>query len=212
MSARTARLHRAHSPQWSWCRPNSRRCKAYGPCAAFEQALETHAAAQRHYEDCEARYVDLEPPCPAPLTREGPLGDRLRHWECWTAKELRALLADPDERDAFDAARAMLPMARAYGARLRRLNRAIGLDAAEAAFHAADDALDDLGARIADAPVRSLGGLAVKARVVKRHAAPDWWHEESTPERIAAQVLDAVLEMAEPRRGASAQSEACAAA
>jgi hypothetical protein len=128
----------------------------------FEQALAAYAAAQRHLDDCEARYVDRDPPCPAALTQQGRLGHRLaRDWEWWSAKELRALLADPDERDDWDAARAALPVARAYEARLRRLARAVGLDAAEAAYRAAGDALGDLGARIADAPARSLSGLAV---------------------------------------------------
>lgn len=162
----------------------------------FEQALRLYESAQRHFDACEARYCDLEPPCPATLMHKGPLGERLRHWECWTAKELHVLLADPDERDDWDAARAMLPVARAYEARLRRLNRAVGLDAAEVACDAAGDALDDLGARIADAPARSLEGLAIKARVVKASAAPEWWSECGTPERIAAQVFDAVIGMA----------------
>jgi len=162
----------------------------------FEQALAAYAAAQRHYDTCEARYCDLEPPCPAALTHEGPLGERLRTWEWWSARELRALLADPDARDDWGTARAALPLARAYEARLRRLNRAVGLDAAEAACDAAGDALDDLGVRIADAPAHSLEGFAIKARVVKAHAAPEWWSECGTPERIAAQVFDAVIAMA----------------
>jgi hypothetical protein len=163
----------------------------------FEQALAAYEAAQRHLDDCEARYVGRDPPCPVALTQQGPLGHRLAcDWEWWSARELRALLADPDARDDWDAARAVLPVARAYEARLRRLSRAIGLDAAEAAYRAAGDALDDLGVRVADAPARSLGGLAVKARVVKRHAAPEWWSEVGTAERIAAQALDAVMAMA----------------
>jgi hypothetical protein len=167
--------------------------------AAFEQALRAYAAAQRRFNACEARYRDLEPPCPVALTHEGRLGDRLRTWEWWSAKELRALLADPDARESFDAARAALPVARAYEARLRRLDRAVGLDAAEAACDAADDALRELSRRIADAPARTRDGLAVKARVVKAHAAPEWWREVGTAERIAAQVLDAVIAMAERR-------------
>lgn len=163
----------------------------------FEQALLAYAAAQRRFNDCEARTFDLDPPCPVALTQQGPLGHRLaRDWEWRSARELRALLADPDERDDWDAARAALPVARAYEARLRRLSRAVGLDAAEAAYRAAGDALDDLGMRIADAPARSLSGLAVKARAVKLHAAPEWWSEVGTAERIAAQALDAVIAMA----------------
>src|ERR1043166_7480302 len=161
--------------------------------AAFEQALRAHEAAQRRFNDCEARYCKLDPPCPAALTHKGPLGHRLRYWECWTAKELRALLADPDARDDWDKARAALPLARAYEARLRRLSRVIGLDAAEAACDAADDALSDLGACIADAPAHTIQGLAVKARVVKAHAAPERWSERATAERFAAQGLGAVI-------------------
>jgi hypothetical protein len=180
--------------------------------AAFEQALAAYESAQRRFNASEGRYFDLKPPRPAVLTSDGPLGHLLdRNWDSWTAKELRALLADPDARDDWDVARAMLPVARAYETRLRRLSRVIGLDDAEAAYHAAGDILCELCARVADQPARSLTGLAVKARVVKAYAAPDWWCENGTPERIAAQLLDAVLDMAEPRRGASAQSEACAA-
>jgi hypothetical protein len=109
-------------------------------------------------------------------------------WWSWSAKELRWLIADPDQRGDWDAARTVLPVARAYEARLRRLSRAVGLNGAEAAYHAAGDALHELCRGVADAPARSLAGLATKARVVKRHAAPDWWCEASPPERIAAQV------------------------
>ena len=165
--------------------------------AAFEQALCTYEMAQHHFNDCETRYFDLQPPRPAALTAAGPLGHLLDHnWCSWSAMELRWLLADPDRREAWDHARAALPVACAYEARLRRLRRAVGLKHAEATYHAASDALHDLCARIADQPARSLGELAVKARVVKAWAAPDWWHESDTSERIATQVLDAVLEMA----------------
>jgi hypothetical protein len=96
----------------------------------------------------------------------------LHDWWSWTARELRRLLADPDARADWHAARAALPDVRAYEARLRRLLRAVGLNGAGAAYHAASDAVCDLSRRVADAPARSLNGLAVKARVVKRHAAP----------------------------------------
>lgn len=163
----------------------------------FEQALSVYEAAQRRFNDCEGRYFGRKPPCPAALTSAGPLGHLLLHdgWS-WSAKELRWLIADPDQRSDWDAARTVLPVARRYEARLRRLSRAVGLDEAEAAYHAAGDVLHELCRRVADAPARSLSGLAIKARVVKRHAAPDWWREASTPERIATQVLDAVIAMA----------------
>jgi hypothetical protein len=166
----------------------------------FEQALATYAAAQRRFNDCERRYFDLNPQRPAALTQAGPLGHLIeRDWDYWTARELRALLADPEARDDWIAARAVLQVARAYAARLRRLSRAVGLNDAEAAYRAAGDALCDLCARVADWPARSLGDLAVKARIVKFYAAPDWWCDSDTSERIAAQVFDAVMEMAQQR-------------
>jgi hypothetical protein len=166
----------------------------------FEQALSVYEAAQRRFNDCEGRYFGRKPPRPAALTSAGPLGHLLPHdgWS-WSAKELRWLLADPDARADWGAARTVLSVARRYEARLRRLSRVVGLDEAEAAYHAAGDALHELCRRVADQPARSLGGLAVKARVMKRYAAPDWWREASTPERIAAQVCDAVIAMAEQR-------------
>jgi hypothetical protein len=164
----------------------------------FEQALETYAAAQRRFNDCEARYFDLKPPRPAALTQQGPLGHLIElDRDYWTARELRVLLGDPDSHADRVAACAVLPVARAYEARLRRLSRTIGLTDAEAAYRAAGDALCDLSTRVADRPARSLGDLAVKARVVKYYAAPDWWCDSDTPERIAAQVFDAVMEIAE---------------
>jgi hypothetical protein len=166
----------------------------------FEQALAVYESAQRRFNDCEGRYFDLKPPRPAALTSAGPLGHLLLHdWWSWSAKELRWLLADPDARADWGAARTVLPVARRYEARLRRLSRVVGLDEAEAAYHAAGDTVSGLCRRVADQPARALGGLAVKAHVVKRYAAPDWWREASTPERIAAQVCDAVIAMAEQR-------------
>jgi hypothetical protein len=164
----------------------------------FEQALATYETAQRAFNDCERRYFDLQPPRPAALTSAGPLGHLLmRDWCSWSAAELRWLLADPDRREAWDHARAALPVARAYEARLRRLKRAIGLKDAEAVYHAASDVLHELCERVADQPAHSIGGLAVKAYVVKAWAAPDRWRDSDTSERLAAQVLDAVMEMAE---------------
>lgn len=167
--------------------------------SAFEQALAAYEAAQCHFNVCEHRYFDLLPPRPAALTTAGPLGHLLdREWDYWDVRELRWLLADPDRRDEWEHTRAALPVARAYEARRRRLRRAVGLKNAEAGYRAAGDALCDLGIRIADQQARSLAGLAVKARVVKLSAAPEWWEEKhGTAERIAAQVLDAVIAMAE---------------
>jgi hypothetical protein len=48
------------------------------------------------------------------------------------------------------------------------------------------------------APARSPAGLAVKARAVKAWGYPEWWDANAeVPERLAAQVLDAVMAMAE---------------
>jgi hypothetical protein len=164
----------------------------------FEQALAAYAAAQRRFNACEARTFDRDPPCPVALTQQGPLGHRLaRDWEWWSARELHALLADPDARADWDAARAALPVARAYEVRLRRPSRAVGLDAAEAAYHAAADDVCDLCVHIAQHPARTLVGLAIKAHVVKAYVAPEWWSEAGTAERIAAQALDAVIAMAD---------------
>jgi hypothetical protein len=55
-------------------------------------------------------------------------------WWSWSAKELRWLIADPDQRGDWDAARTVLPVARAYEARLRRLSRAVGLNGAVASL------------------------------------------------------------------------------
>jgi hypothetical protein len=78
-----------------------------------------------------------------------------------------------------------------------RIRRQCDVPAAEAAADASVEALWQVMQRMAAAPARSPAGLAVKARAVKRWAYPEWWDANAeVPERLAAQVLDAVMEMA----------------
>ena len=73
--------------------------------------------------------------------------------------------------------------------------------AAERANNAAINGLGELGDLILVSPTRSLEGLAIKARVVKTWGRPDWWDLDEdctdTYERLAAEILDAVIAMAE---------------
>jgi hypothetical protein len=77
---------------------------------------------------------------------------------------------------------------------------------AEAAHDTAIDHLGDVSQRILAAPGRSLAGLALKAHVVKTWGKPEWWDtgedRADTYERLAAQILDAVITLAETGRGA----------
>jgi hypothetical protein len=165
--------------------------------ARFEQALRNQQAAQRHFNDCEARYLDQCPDVPPELTRIGPLGDHLcSEWSYWTVRELRALLRDADRRADWPAARAMLPIALASEARERHVCRRIGLRAAERTHEAANDALDDLSTLILSAS-DTPGSRALKGRVVKAWGKPEWWSSgeghADCHERFAAQVIDAVI-------------------
>lgn len=163
----------------------------------FEQAVSVQQAAQRHFNDCEGRYLDQCPEVPPELTRAGALGEYLSHeWCYWTSCELRALLRAPAWRTDWPAARALLPVALASEARDRRFRRKIGLRAAERAHEAANDALDDLSTLILSVP-DSPGGRALKGRVVKAWGKPEWWSSgeghADCYERFAAQVIDAVI-------------------
>jgi hypothetical protein len=164
---------------------------------AFEAALAAHAAALRHYQDCEQRFFAV---CPDPspmLTRAGPLARLLVADWCWlNVSDIRRLLRERKRHPLTKAARAALPVAKAYAARIRRVKRVVGLAAAEAAQFAAMDALDALSERVAAEPARSLAGLAVKAAVVKQWAAPHWWSDPGPAETLAAHVLDAAARMA----------------
>jgi hypothetical protein len=163
---------------------------------AFEQARATYETAQRHYNDCEGRYFDLKPKAPEALTIRGPLGHLLHDkFDEWRASALRRLLKDDELAELWDNARAALPLARRYEARIRRLKRATDVVAAEAAHNAALDRVADVTAAMLGVTAHSLRGLAVKARVVKHWGKPDWWDRDGTDtyERLAAQIIDAVI-------------------
>jgi hypothetical protein len=78
-----------------------------------------------------------------------------------------------------------------------RIRGECDVPAAEAAADAAVQALHRLMQAMDAAPARSPAGLAVKARAVKAWGYPEWWDTNAeVPERLAAQVLDAVMAMA----------------
>jgi hypothetical protein len=172
---------------------------------AFARALDAYQAAREHYNHCEDRYFARRPRVPQALTESGPLGHLLPSWLHWSAAELRQFLKNPEHRDLWDEARAALALAKAYEAGVRRTKRETGVATAEAAHDAAIDHLADLGQRILAAPGRSLARLAFKAHVVKTWGKPEWWDtgddRADTYERLAAQILDAVLALAEAGRG-----------
>jgi hypothetical protein len=173
-----------------------------GLARTFQQALDAYEAARQHYNRCEDRYFDLRPCVPKALTGDGPLGhllfDESSHWR---AADLRRMLKNSEHQDVWEAVRAALTIAKAYEKEVRRAKRETQVIAAEAAHNAAIDALGEVGMLILDAPARSLVGLAVKARVVKTWGKPDWWDpiegRADTYERLAAEILDAVVAMAE---------------
>jgi hypothetical protein len=104
------------------------------------------------------------------------------------------LLKDEELTELWNDARAMLPLARRYEARIRRLKRATDVAVAEAAQNAALDRVADVTAAMLRVTAHSLSGFAVKARIVKHWGKPDWWDDGGdTYERLAAQVIDAVI-------------------
>jgi hypothetical protein len=171
----------------------------------FAQALDAYQVAREHYNHCENRYFAHRPDLPEALTESGPLGHLLPSWLHWSAAELRQFLKNPAHRDLWHEARAALALAKAYEAGVRRTKRETGVAATEAAHDAAIDHLADLGQRILAAPGRSLARLALKAHVVKTWGKPEWWDSgedrADTYERLAAQILDAVVTLAETGRG-----------
>jgi hypothetical protein len=171
----------------------------------FARALDAYKAARDHYNHCEDQYFARRPCVPEALTERGPLGHLLPSWLHWSAAELRQFLKNPEHRDLWDEARAALALAKAYEAGVRRTKRETGVAAAEAAHDAAIDHLGDVSQRILAAPGRSLAGLALKAHVVKTWGKPEWWDSgedrADTYERLAAQILDAVVALAEAGRG-----------
>lgn len=169
--------------------------------ARFEQALAAHAAAQRRFNDCERRYLAEGPEPPEALTAAGPLGPLLDHdWCYWSARELRALLRDPELRADWPVANAMLAVALKYEARDRRFRHRIGLPAAERAHEESIDALDALALRILRADAHTRAGLAIKARAVKQWGKPEWWSGEPSHadayERFAAEIINRAIAQA----------------
>jgi hypothetical protein len=82
-------------------------------------------------------------------------------------------------------------------AKRARIRRQCDVPAAEAAADASVEALWQVMQAMAAVPTRSPTGLAIKARAVKVWAYPEWWDKNAeVPEGLAAQVLDAVMEMA----------------
>jgi hypothetical protein len=169
----------------------------------FQQALDTYEAARQRFNRCEEQYFDLRPCLPDALTSDGPLG-HLLSWSHWSAADLRRMLKDPERCDVWDEADKALAIATAYEAAVRRAKRTTKLAAVEAAHNAAIDAIGDVGGLILAAPARSLEGLAVKARVIKTWGRREWWDpvegDADTYERLAAQIIDAVVGAAETQR------------
>jgi len=129
--------------------------------AQFEQALGDYRAAQRHFNACERRYLSEGPDPPPILTEAGPLGHLLRikgSW--WSARELRWLLKDDEERASWPEAQVAHAAALAYEARDRRFRRRIGFRAAERAHEGAIDALHTVAAAfIAAGAVAPVAGV-----------------------------------------------------
>lgn len=175
---------------------------------AFAQALAAYQTARVHYNQSEKLYFTRRPRVPQALTESGPLGHLLPSWLHWSAAELRQILKNPEHSNVWDEARAALALAKAYEAGARRAKRETGAAAAEAAHDAAIDHLGDVSQRILAAPGRSLAQLALKAHVVKTWGKPEWWDARAdradTYERLAAQILDAVIALAETAETAKA--------
>ena len=171
----------------------------------FAQALAAYQTAHARYNQSEKLYFARRPRVPEALTESGPLGHLLPSWLHWSAAELRQILKNPEHRDVWDQARAALALAKAYEAGARRAKRETGAAAAEAAHDAAIDHIAEVSQSILTAPGRSLARLALKAHVVKTWGKPEWWDtgedRADTYERLAAQILDAVVALAEAGRG-----------
>ena len=172
----------------------------------FARALDAYQAARDHYNHCENGYFARRPDLPQALTESGPLGHLLPSWLHWSAAEPRQILKNPEHSDVWDEARTALALAKAYEAGVRRTKRETGVATAEAAHDTAIDHLGDVSRRILAAPGRSLAGLVLKAHVVKTWGKPEWWDtgddRADTYERLAAQIIDAVVTFAEAGRGA----------
>jgi len=171
---------------------------------AFAQALAAYQTARAHYNQSEKLYFACRPRVPQALTESGPLGHLLPSWLHWSAAELRQFLKNPEHSELWDEARAALALAKAYEAGARRAKRETGAAAAEAAHDAAIDHIAEVSQSILAAPGRSLAGLALKAHVVRTWGKPEWWDtgedRADTYERLAAQILDAVIALVETGR------------
>jgi hypothetical protein len=168
----------------------------------FAAALDAYETARQHFNRCEARYFELCPRVPKLLARKGPLGHLLSdRWSHWSAADLRRMLKDLQHRNVWDKARTALPVARSYEARMRRVRRTTDVVAAERENNAAMETIGDVAALILAAPARSLADLAVKTRAVKTWGRPEWWDLDEdrtdTYEHLAAEILDAVMAMAQ---------------
>jgi hypothetical protein len=176
----------------------------------FAQALAAYQTAHARYNQSEKLYFARRPRVPEALTESGPLGHLLPSWLHWSAAELRQILKNPEHRDVWDQARAALALAKAYEAGARRAKRETGAAAAEAAHDAAIDHIAEVSQSILAAPGRSLARLALKAHVVKTWGKSEWWEARDdradTYERLAAQILDAVIVLAETGKVAPAPS------
>src|SRR5580700_2757286 len=170
----------------------------------FAQALAAYQMARARYNQSEKLYFAHRPRVPQALTESGPLGHLLPSWLHWSAAELRQILKNPEHSGLWDEARAALALAKAYEAGVRRTKRETGVATAEAAHDAAIDHLGDVSQRILAAPGRSRAGLALKAHVVKPWGKPEWWDtgedRADTYERLAAQIIDAVIALVEAGR------------
>jgi hypothetical protein len=170
----------------------------------FAQALDVYQAARAHYNQCEELYFARRPCVPETLTESGPLGHLLPSWLHWSAAELRQILKNPEHRDLWHEVRAALALARNYEAGVRRAKRETGAAVAEAAHDAAIDHIADVSRSVLAVSGRSLERLALKAHVVKTWGKPEWWDtgddRADTYERLAAQILDAVIALVETGR------------
>jgi multidrug efflux pump subunit AcrA (membrane-fusion protein) len=166
--------------------------------AKFEQALAAYRAAQARFNACEERFLAECADPPEALTPAGPLGNWLKHdWMYWSARDLRAVLRDPERKGDWAAAQDVLRIALAYEARERRLARRVGLRAAERAYREAGDAVENLSERIFAAPAPSAAALAVQGRIVKFWGKPEWWSADDghadACERFAARIIEGLI-------------------
>lgn len=166
---------------------------------AFKKAVEAREAAYHRYNKCEERFFANRPSPPKALEAMGrtlgwqPPDERLN----WTAADMKTMLKVASDPTLKKTAQAMLRIAEVYERGIQELAITTGLSAAEAEYDATVQALYDLSRRIIELPTSTIYGLATKARVIKIWGLLDWWRDDvDAPERLAAQVLDAIIAMA----------------